>query len=1700
LAESWARRARAFFNNTRLFWSSFFGVQYRNARCWLLACCSPLIAMQRLLALAVDLSWHCLRVYVASGSRKTRIPNSPTHRHIPAFCISWHCVSLFRSNLSHPRCSLLTSLFMTSSTEDAPASVGATESPLYSLLAERPPFNSLLHSAKFPDFEDFVVKFTQNGTTIQAFLKLSGGELRVFLEAVCCGSGEIPKSQAHAVFPLQLLSGIVLDVATLSLAFAPHTDTVFVLRTGHFREAVLLKEAIQLSHNLAASGHPDCFCKDIPLGTEFINPQKKWWNNLEPNYTKPEHDPRRRRRGDRQSSIAGLEMELFSHDDALSNNRKRRGTLVNASNVRSLSKCGFVWFTDLSKKPFCSCIPVKAKRFVADLSCVTGLLGPSLKLFDSLDVASRVVKFSFSITSITNLSCDNGAIGMTVSGSLSYLLHTEDEEDLRDWFSMLSEAFIMSGGDSSALDVHAVATNSALTVFQLKMQQQIEWFRLTPDDQYSKISMDFLNLFAASKRQESLESFICLFPAVTNLAVDLAELLGGSTSLGKAMNLYYDVIRSFLERIMPGQYGWTKVPLNELVVLIEWLLDFELCFLTSKVHIPSPGIAEIPEFLEIMRVCCCNRSGWVMVPKDESGQEFSKRWLLLRGRYLQYKVSDNKDDRAIETISVSQLSNDPCNAGPLLTLNLDRSFEADILDVPQLYEIKFKFASEEEAVSWRDDVVQLRFALQSSESYIPKKPVPVFKMKFDEDPTLLAKSIEDEYEKTFIGDENDIQGIQRCFKIVFEACQQDLDDLLVGDDCEECLKFVLNLYAALIRGTILNWVEYHSDNGFENFDNEESDPDSQLGLMSEVSAEFYETFYCYDVTIAQNYDIRYDSRVCLLISHYVSAKVAKMEVLLLRTVEDHYADIDRDHNGMFENPIKHTVFSFIHQGFLVVRNKTKNHPTALKTYIEECIGSAKHPSALQKVLQKWTSRVFDYLNHDEESRLRHQQLQQQQLANQIPTKEQCVQVLCATMNGIFESRMCIVELVANDELQPFVVTPDSLCVIEKHHILWAQLQQAISSCRKVETDFKSQCELVRVKDRKPLGGFVEGSCLRLLVDKIAQDLGDLFDVVKLDNPMWLKDTRLIEDVISIIDPILSFLKTCIVDQVFRNVLRGTFLRVVNIYIVHFLKMKKPLILQKAEEFFDQVQEATWVMCTRDKEELLSSMLKIQGVAHPKDADIAIFHPMTKISEALCEGISFFQDTFLELQSFGAPLFVAKVLLAFKADISDDERSSELQKLISSSIEPPPSDDEDESTSANAPPPFSVFHQKIGHFDRIDPHWKDKRDKDRAARLSLKGLTPSEPSFRVSTFDASKVAVETVQLVAASAKQATQGSVSWFDSYIMKAEGLFIGSGRRKVLTLDSQQSVASVPLAFRTVEYSDIVAVSMDDLFGDDRNSDSVTALEDVVPLHDSVPKKKLAWSRKRTASVYSTPNSVSAHVSDSASESFPPVFEDDSSAVAESEFAFDQNGSTLLHTASHLDPSAHSNYAQADTSDKMPDAALGHPNHIDLEAESANANIQSNDEELSTSPASLSSSLGLLGLFKESTKKLDVFLSGGSPARPSAVATSNPHSISTTLVNGASKQAPADAHDSSSSAPLQTADSVIPDPVSAKQETVGAGDVSTVTAAASPSSSGGLLGLFKESTKKLDVFLSGGSPARPSAVATSNPHSISTVHAHQAP
>jgi hypothetical protein len=1562
---------------------------------------------------------------------------------------------------------------MTSTAAGVSASSNVVQSPLCSLLVERPTFNSLLRSTIFPELEDFVVKFTQNGTSLKAFLKLSGGELRVFLEPVGSLTGEIPSVQAFSVFPLQLLSGIVRDGSSLSLAFAPHTDTIFGFRTGHFREAVLLQEALQLSHNLAAGNHPDCFCRNIPVGSDFINPQKKWWQELEPHYTKPGHDPRRRDRHNRRgTSTAGLELMTMpindSDDMVLTNNRKRRGTLVNASSVRNLSKCGFVSLTDLSKKPLCFCIPVKPKRYVADLATST------LKLFDSFDMLTRVVKFSFNIMTITNLSCDNGAITMTVNGSLTYLLAADQEDEVREWFSILSEAYITLGGNSSALEGNAVASNSALTVLQLRMQRQQEWFRLTPEAQLSQISEDFQLLFQNSNRQESLESFIYLCPEVTNLAVNLAELLGGSPSLVKAMRLLYDVVQSFLLQIMPGEYGWTKVPLKLLVVLVEWFVDFEQCYETSKVPIPSPGISEIPEFLECMKVCCCNRSGWAMVPREEKGREFSKRWLLLRGRYLQYKTNDD-DRRAIETISLSQLSCDPSHSGPLLTLRLLESNEQDIVSAPELNEIKFRFASEDEALSWRDDIIQLRFSLESSESYIPKKPVPALKTKFDEDQSRLAQEIQCEYEKTFTGDEDDIQGIQRCFKVVLEACKEDLDDLVTGDDCEECLKFVLNVYAALIRGTILNWVEYNSDNNFENFEGEDSDPDSQLGLMSEVSTEFFVTIHGYDASIAHKYDVRYDPRICRLISHYVSSKVAKMDILLLRIVEDHWFSFDRDHNGKFENPIKHTVFSFIHQGFLVVRNKTQNHPTALKTFIEECVSSVKRPSALKKVLQNWTSRVFDYLKQDDDSQVR-QQLHQDEEAKRAATKEECVQVLCATMNGLFESRMCIAELVDNDELQPFVTTPDSFFVQDANHFLWAELQETISLCKRVENDFKSQCELLRIKNGKPLGGFDEGGCLRLLVDKIAQDLDSLFDVVKLDNPVWLKETRLIEDVISIIEPILLFLKTCFIDQVFRNVLRATFLRVAHLYVGQFLKLKRSLMPQRGEEFAEQIQEATWVMCTRDKEELLSSMLRIQGIAQAKDADIAIFHPMTKISEALSEDHSFFQDTFIELQSFGASLSVAKILLSFKAELSEDERANQLQKLVSSSIEPPPSDDEDESTSSNAPPPFSVFLHKYGHFDRVDPHWKERRDKDRSARLLAKGLNHSEHKFRVPTFDASKVAVETVQHVAASAKQATQGGVNFFDSYIMKAQGLFVGGGRRNRVTLDSNQSVAVAPIV---AEYTDIVAVSMDDLFSDDSNSEKV----DLVPQLDLIPKKKLAWSGKRRVSTLSAPIGTLSIDAETVSASFAPVLEHDSSASTDFEL--------VVHNASSvLDPVANSQHAHTAQTDVVP-GSFSHSDQIDPQANASMTDVVCESQELSASSVS-STSGGLLGLFKESTKKLDSFLSSGSPARPVAAANPSTHSNgSTTHANGDFKQAPADTHDVPVAAAHQT-----PDSLSVKRETNSDADVTSVavTTAVPVSSPGGLLGLFKESTKKLDSFLSSGSPARPVAAANASSTQLKSV------
>jgi hypothetical protein len=516
--------------------------------------------------------------------------------------------------------------------------------------------------------------------------------------------------------------------------------------------------------------------------------------------------------------------------------------------------------------------------------------------------------------------------------------------------------------------------------------------------------------------------------------------------------------------------------------------------------------------------------------------------------------------------------------------------------------------------------------------------------------------------------------------------------------------------------------------------------------------------------------------------------------------------------------------------------------------------------------------------------------------------------------------------------------------------------------------------------------------------------------------------------------------------------------------------------QRGEEFAEQIQEATWVMCTRDKEELLSSMLRIQGIAQAKDADIAIFHPMTKISEALSEDHSFFQDTFIELQSFGASLSVAKILLSFKAELSEDERANQLQKLVSSSIEPPPSDDEDESTSSNAPPPFSVFLHKYGHFDRVDPHWKERRDKDRSARLLAKGLNHSEHKFRVPTFDASKVAVETVQHVAASAKQATQGGVNFFDSYIMKAQGLFVGGGRRNRVTLDSNQSVAVAPIV---AEYTDIVAVSMDDLFSDDSNSEKV----DLVPQLDLIPKKKLAWSGKRRVSTLSAPIGTLSIDAETVSASFAPVLEHDSSASTDFEL--------VVHNASSvLDPVANSQHAHTAQTDVVP-GSFSHSDQIDPQANASMTDVVCESQELSASSVS-STSGGLLGLFKESTKKLDSFLSSGSPARPVAAANPSTHSNgSTTHANGDFKQAPADTHDVPVAAAHQT-----PDSLSVKRETNSDADVTSVavTTAVPVSSPGGLLGLFKESTKKLDSFLSSGSPARPVAAANASSTQLKSV------
>jgi hypothetical protein len=74
----------------------------------------------------------------------------------------------------------------------------------------------------------------------------------------------------------------------------------------------------------------------------------------------------------------------------------------------------------------------------------------------------------------------------------------------------------------------------------------------------------------------------------------------------------------------------------------------------------------------------------------------------------------------------------------------------------------------------------------------------------------------------------------------------------------------------------------------------------------------------------------------------------------------------------------------------------------------------------------------------------------------------------------------------------------------------------------------------------------------------------------------------------------------------------------------------------------------------------------------------------------------------------------------------------------------------------------------------------------------------------------------------------------------------------------------------------------------------------------------------------------------------------------------------------------------------------------------------------------------------------------------------------------------------------LQTTSCASGAPQDTKQEVACAVDADATTAALaaspSPSTSNGLLGLFKESTKKLDSFLSGSSPARPPAPAPRAP------------
>jgi hypothetical protein len=270
------------------------------------------------------------------------------------------------------------------------------------------------------------------------------------------------------------------------------------------------------------------------------------------------------------------------------------------------------------------------------------------------------------------------------------------------------------------------------------------------------------------------------------------------------------------------------------------------------------------------------------------------------------------------------------------------------------------------------------------------------------------------------------------------------------------------------------------------------------------------------------------------------------------------------------------------------------------------------------------------------------------------------------------------------------------------------------------------------------------------------------------------------------------------------------------------------------------------------------------------------------------------------------------------------------------------------------------------------------------------------------------------------------------------------------------------------VDFPEVVAVSMDDLFGEDASSANDGEEADVVPEANPFPKKKLAWSSRRRTSTLSSSFRQSTskanfepELSVSEIETIDPVLEEPQApAVLEQ-----QN-----NAAAHQCDISRCENASDDSAAKMEEKH----DHDELPAAAA-------------SPSS--SDRGLLGLFKESTKKIDSFLSGASSARHS-VDVSHPRVAAVVDAAAHINHAPAD--------PLvHASQDVAEDSVPLARDVIGADDVSPVilTSSSPTSSDRGLLGLFKESTKKIDSFLSGASSARHS-VDVSHPRVAAVVDA----